>query len=550
MDMHMNIQKYCKIVILAGCSVIAGSVGYFGGFYIPTTDVPCQEETIGQTSYALKTAIDLPQAPKTSKNMPTSSGSSKKSCSSHSHHLGFSSLRQESSKNTLSVQGSMPEWLSGSFITVGPGVFELNDSKASHWLDGFAMIHQFCLDGKKVAYSNKIINSGYYQECCKNGKLRGSGPEKKKSAFSKLASALSSNPANRPKYDNTNVNIAVFDNELVSLTETPQGHLIDKDTLETKCCFNYNDNLETHVSSAHPLFDEQTQEWFGIATQYAHTSNYVIYKMKAGSTTRIPIATIPSGYPSYMHSFALTKDYIILTQAPFMVSPYDLLMSDNSYIENFTWKPKNGTTFIVINRNNGKKIRTFKTEPFFTLHHVNAYQKNNEIVIDLIAYKDPQITAAFTISNLRSNQVQLPAGKLKRYTIDQESGKVAVQMLCPYTVELPHINGSKLTKDYQFVYATGAEQGFAQQLFKFDLHATKQQPKTWACKGCYPTEAIFVPKPGAKTEDDGVLLSLVLDAPAQKSFLLALDAKTFKELGRAYVPHHIPFTSHSKFFKL
>ena len=540
------------MAILAGCSVIAGSVGYFGGFYVPNTNEPCQEETLGQTSYAIQTAIDVsPCTPATCKKSAfPSCKASHSPANSCSHELGFSSLKQESLKNALTVQGSMPDWISGSFITIGPGVFELRNSKASHWLDGFAMIHQFSIDGKNVAYTNKLINSSYYQECCKSGKLRGSQPEKKKSAFSKLASALTSNPSNRPKYDNTNINIAVFDNELVSLTETPHGLKIDKDTLETKRDFSYNDNLETHVSSAHPLFDEHTQEWFGIATQYAHTSNYIIYKMKAGTTTRIPIATIPSGYPCYVHSFALTKDYIILTQVPFMVSPYDLLLSEHSYIENFTWKPKNGTTFMVINRNNGKKIRSFKTEPFFTLHHVNAYQKNNEIIIDLIAYKDPQIATAFTISNLRSNQAQLPAGKLKRYTIDQETGNVAVQTLSTLTLELPHINGSKLMQDYQYVYATGAQKGFAQELIKIDLHAKKQHSHTWHCKGCYPTEAIFVPKPGAKAEDDGVLLSLVLDAPAQKSFLLALDAKTFKELGRAYVPHHIPFTSHSKFFKL
>ena len=36
-------------------------------------------------------------------------------------------------------------------------------------------------------------------------------------------------------------------------------------------------------------------------------------------------------------------------------------------------------------------------------------------------------------------------------------------------------------------------------------------------------------------EDDGVLLSVVLDGPAGKSYLLVLDAKTMTEMGRADV---------------
>ena len=71
---------------------------------------------------------------------------------------------------------------------------------------------------------------------------------------------------------------------------------------------------------------------------------------------------------------------------------------------------------------------------------------------------------------------------------------------------------------------------------------------SWHCNCCYPSEPIFVAKPNSKHEDEGIVLSVVLDAHAQKSFLLILDAKTFKEIGRAYAPHHIPFTIHSKFF--
>ncbi|MFB6375192.1 MAG: carotenoid oxygenase family protein, partial [Bradymonadaceae bacterium] len=66
--------------------------------------------------------------------------------------------------------------------------------------------------------------------------------------------------------------------------------------------------------------------------------------------------------------------------------------------------------------------------------------------------------------------------------------------------------------------------------------------------GCYPGEPVFVPRAEAEAEDDGVLLSVVLDGEAGRSFLVVLDAATLEEVGRATVPHHIPLGFHGDYF--
>ena len=71
---------------------------------------------------------------------------------------------------------------------------------------------------------------------------------------------------------------------------------------------------------------------------------------------------------------------------------------------------------------------------------------------------------------------------------------------------------------------------------------------TWSQAGCYPGEPVFVPAPDARAEDEGVVLSVVLDSSAGRSSLVALDAGTFEELGRAEAPHSIPFGFHGQFF--
>jgi len=118
-------------------------------------------------------------------------------------------------------------------------------------LDGFGMIHQFAIAKGAVHYSNKLVNSSYYQECCKTGKIRGSKPEQKKSTWSKLTSAVSNAP--RPIYDNANITVQRFNDQLVATTETPHCIKIDSRTLESKSAISLMINLIT-TFARHTLF--------------------------------------------------------------------------------------------------------------------------------------------------------------------------------------------------------------------------------------------------------------------------------------------------------
>jgi beta,beta-carotene 9',10'-dioxygenase len=57
-----------------------------------------------------------------------------------------------------------------------------------------------------------------------------------------------------------------------------------------------------------------------------------------------------------------------------------------------------------------------------------------------------------------------------------------------------------------------------------------------------------VASPGSSIEDEGVVLSVVLDSQIGRSFVLVLDASSLAERARAEVPHHIPFGFHGNFF--
>ena len=63
-----------------------------------------------------------------------------------------------------------------------------------------------------------------------------------------------------------------------------------------------------------------------------------------------------------------------------------------------------------------------------------------------------------------------------------------------------------------------------------------------------PGEPIFLPSPGSTSEDDGVVLTIVMMASGL-SALVALDAATMQEKGRAALPYAVPYRFHGTFIE-
>ena len=99
---------------------------------------------------------------------------------------------------------------------------------------------------------------------------------------------------------------------------------------------------------------------------------------------------------------------------------------------------------------------------------------------------------------------------------------------------------------FRFVYGIGtsADQ-FFERLVK--LNVETKEFVTWEESGGFTSEPVFVKAPDGKAEDDGIVLSCVINVIDQTTSLLVLDAKEFKELGRAVVPGITPATLHGIF---
>jgi beta,beta-carotene 9',10'-dioxygenase len=459
--------------------------------------------------------------------------------------LGLRSLDEEVHLDSVPVTGSVPAWLHGSLVRVTPALMEGGGKTIQHWFDGAAMLNAFGFGDGSVSYGSRFLDTDYLDDVRKGEANFGFGADPCRSLFKRV---MSINDVN--KFDNANVNLQELGRRYIAMTETPLPVEFDPKTLATLGKPKWPDKeAYGQVTTAHPHYDYATDEIVNYTAKFGPKTSYRVYAAGQVGAKRRLIGSVPVKQPGYMHSFGMSERYVVLAENPLLVNPMSVPLSKKSFIHNYEWKPERGTRFIVMDRHTGELQGIHETEAFFCFHHVNSFERDGELVVDLLAHDDPGIIDLLEVQKLRSGQ-ELHRPGARRYRIALDGSRVVREDLADLAAELPRINyRMNNMRDYRFMYAaaTSASANWFDQLAKVDV--TTGDVRIWHEPGCYPGEPVFVDRPGATADDDGAILSVVLDASAERSFLLILDAATFEEVARAEAPHHIPFGFHGQYFR-
>ena len=226
--------------------------------------------------------------------------------------------------------------------------------------------------------------------------------------------------------------------------------------------------------------------------------------------------------------------------------------------------PNRLTKFHVVDREHGTRVGIFTAEPFLVFHHINAFEKDGKIYLDACCFQDDSVIRQIYLHVLRSSgepgEKKFDVPEVRRYELPLEDlGNVEVENplhkgpdgldynLLYVGMDLPRFNYTeKNGKPYKFVYgAVGNKEVPLYQLVK--LNVETKGHVTWEEPGGYPSEPVFVKAPDGRDEDAGVVLSCVINDHDQTTSLLVLDAKEFKELGRAVVKGVTPMAFHGLF---
>jgi beta-carotene 15,15'-monooxygenase len=479
---------------------------------------------------------------------------------------GFHSLHEETAQ-TLTVEGSLPDWLTGSLLRNGPGAFSVpGGSSVDHWFDGLAMVYRFTFDpgnrarggdGDALHYRNRFLRTEAY-EAARDGEFEGGFATGETTLRSRLAGFLTA------PYDNTNIVVERVGDAYLALTESPRRVELDSNTLATLGHDQYDGSAPSgQLACAHLKRDPTMGVLVNVETAFGRTSQYHVHALGADGE-RHHIGSVPTEKPAYMHSFALTPHYVVLTEFPLRLDPLRFLRPGRQapFIEQFEWEPDRGTRVVVLDRTTGEVLADPVTDAVFGFHHVNAFERagGSEVVFDLETVPDTTSIDSLYLDTVRGGDLDTLAGRLERFTVDlggrrgtgrYRTGEATVERERQYDdgTALPTVSPTRWCREHRYVYAMSMDQpvrGWARAVMKYDVETgtvTEADPG-----GDYFGEPLFVPAPDGDSEDAGVVLTVALDAGADRSRLVVLDGETFTERARATLPHAVPFDCHGRYF--
>lgn len=343
----------------------------------------------------------------------------------------------------------------------------------------------------------------------------------------------------------------------------------------------FHRDLKGPLSCAHAQRDPETGDLFNYNLEFSTSSTYRVFRVSAATGKTDILAAFPAP-AAYMHSFFLSQNYVVVCvpsshyQWNGMGIPWhrNVLEAIESFDEARLCR------WIVVDRRHGKGVvARFSTPAGFFFHSVNAYEEvdgeQTSLVLDYVGYENMDVIKGFYYDVILDRD-----DGAKKFWVDGERWKTAQPHLMrqkfampssstlskdddfsakaeqvfsipnPHAGDLPTINPSYQCKPHRYVYGL-PNRGFntvVDAIAKTDV--TTREATIWAGPhGHLPGEPIFVARPDGSEEDDGVVLSVVVDCLSETAYLLCLDARTMEELGRAEMEFAIGMGFHGTHVK-
>lgn len=502
--------------------------------------------------------------------------------------LGFENTVETVNPTECEVTGTIPSWVNGVLYRAGPGKFDIerNDGSVfsfSHWFDGLALIHRFKIENGKVSYNSRFTANDVDKMLQKGTKTLTFGDDFCYSLFKKFftmfysvtVEPLMKRSDNNSNFD-SNIQVTVTPNfvtkdavKLVTKTDANILQELDPTTLEPKSLFTYtnlNPRFGGVLSAAHECYDPETKSYFNFTMEPGAKCKFHVFEISPSIPEGRLLCSVENDEASYIHSFFLTKKYVILTLWPFHLGwKCAKLLYEQSFLRATQWDPKLPTWFNVISRETGKLVAKYKYDACFCFHTINAFDDDNgDIVLDLSYYPNADVVSNLDLETTRAcnGKRRFELGNFVRFRLPKVEeairdfdGKtfpaVLMDTKSEAAIELPRINEKYSLKPYTYVYGFSKSpekknnHSFPDALVKIDVKT--KAAMYWSEKGYTPGEPIFVANPNGTDEDDGVLLAVVLDGFNKASYLIVLDAKTMKEIARVKAPQVITYGFHGSF---
>lgn len=419
-------------------------------------------------------------------------------------------LAEESTIDALQVIGTIPQGLDGSYMRIGPNPMEPNHDNY-HWFTGDGMIHGLNIErGQALWYRNRWIRSESISR--RLGEDRVKGPR-------------------HPMTDTVNTNVIGFAGRTLAVVEAGSNPVELGDRLETLRFTDFEGTLNGSFT-AHPHVDPLTGELHGICYDIARPDS-VRYVVVATTGKVKREVEIPVEHGPMMHDSSITQRYAVILDLPVTFSR-ETAMEGHPFP--YRWNDAHQARVGLLPRGGrAEEIVWCAVDPCFVFHVINSFDEpDGTVVLDVVVHDK-------MFSRSRAGP-DAQKGGLERWIVDPVAKKVRRKLIDPTPQEFPRQDERRFSLPYRYGYTmalTGPFLGAA--LLKHDMKTGERLIHDFG-PGRHPGEFVFVPAHAEAEEDEGWLIGLVIDAAADTTELVILDARNFGGEPQAIVriPHRIP----------
>ncbi|MEO7329787.1 MAG: carotenoid oxygenase family protein [Minicystis sp.] len=443
-------------------------------------------------------------------------------------------LDKEHDFSPLRVEGRLPADLRGTLYRNGSGIFSQFGRRYQHWFDGDGLITALRLDGQgNAAGAVRFVDTPGRREERRRGRLLyGSFGTPSPRPIRQLVFGTQKNPAN--------TSIFRHQDRLFALCEAGKPVEIAPETLATLGETDFEGAIPS-TFSAHPHYVPSRRAHYNFGVRYGKKTMLDLFELPdVGAPRRLGEITLAGA--SMIHDFIVTERYLIFFVPPLRLGMLKVLLGLSSYDEALAWVPGEGTEVLIVPIDDPARVNRFTIEPFFQNHFANAFARGDDLVVDLVRYRDFAGFNGWVRDFTRGEVQREPGSSFHRMVLSPARQRLLGETRWDLSCEFPVAPPGTETQAYGTVLlaahgsSEAARSGMFDTLCRLDIESGKTTHLDFGPK-TFPSEPVHAGE---------YLLSLVYDAEKHTSFVAVVKEGRFEEgaVARVHFEHHVPLTFH------
>ncbi|RKH22272.1 carotenoid oxygenase [Corallococcus praedator] len=453
----------------------------------------------------------------------------------------FRNISRQHGFQPLRVEGRIPEGLRGSLFRLGAWTFDVHGLPLQHWFDGDGGVMGVRFGPDGVQGAARLVDSRTMVAERKAGRqLFGSYA---------MPTPLRNKLLN-PQKNNANTALLPWNGKLYALHEPNLPVELSTEDLTSLGETNL-DGVVLKSFSAHPHRVASRATTYNFGQHHGRVNTLELYALPDGGKARhMGSVTLPGA--TMVHDYRVTDRYLIFFLPAMRIDVLKMLLRIGAFASNVSFRPGAASEVLVVPIDDVAHPIRIPADSFFNWHFSNAYEDGDTLVVDYVRY--PDFASNPWLGDLvRGNPSTDADGMLHRAVIDLKARTFRSEQLMDLSCEFPRVAPSVECRPYQTAYLGAhstreARRGLYDTVVRLDLH-TGRVTRAALEAGQYPSEPVFVPRPGSKAEDDGWLLTQVFDTKTDTTHVAVLDAERLDAgpVARCHFEHALPPTFHGAF---